>query len=351
MTENTSNTEQKAITPYQKIKNFMRSDEVVVRFREILGDRGASAYISSVLIAVANSDTLQECTPGSVMISAMRAATLHLSCDPVTGEAWIIPFKNKATFVAGYKGLVKMAIRTDKYRYLHVSRWYEGEILVEDRMKGIHRFEGSPNAERKTAGWLFYMELYNGFVKTLPMTVEEIHAHAKHYSKSYDKPDGIWKKNTEEMERKTVMRLGLTRYGFLDPADLAILNETDETEPNGDETTIDARFHDTDKPRSQEEILSELGFDPESPPSSPEPAVNLTVPGMTLEEAHAVTAKDGTLYKAIPSDELRYHLKGLQDSLVKNTLDTEKRSLYERKVTAIKLVLQFRDNPPASSDE
>src|SRR3990167_11332743 len=116
MTEETK-TPEKAITPYQKIKSFMRSDEVVTRFREILGERGASAYISSVLIAVANSDALQECSPASVMISAMRAATLHLSCDPVTGEAWIIPFGKKATFVAGYKGLTKMAIRTDKYRY------------------------------------------------------------------------------------------------------------------------------------------------------------------------------------------------------------------------------------------
>lgn len=338
--------ESKAIKPYDRIKLVLRSDEAVMRFKEILGERAALPYISSVLIAVANDDKLQECTPGSVMVSAMRAATLHLSCDPMVNEAHLVAYGNKATFISGYKGLYKMAIRTDKYRYLNVSKVFEGETIVEDRMRGIHRLEGGRTGYA-TQGWLFYMELYNGFVKSFYLSVEEIHAHAQKYSKQYSNPNGPWKKSTESMERKTMLRIGLTRYGYLDPADLAVLNVTDEEPVNGDAETIDARFRDPSAPRPVNEILSELGYEttPDDEPSVPEPEQEPEPqddPEITLEEAMTMKSKSGMAYGDIPDNELKFHLNGIEKALKKPDLDVETRITYERKQTAINLVLASR---------
>jgi recombination protein RecT len=81
---------------------------------EVLGSNNtAAAYISSVIIAVGASEALQQCTPKSIAVSALRAATLGLSVDPALGKAYLVPFKNEATLVVGYKGLIDLATRTE----------------------------------------------------------------------------------------------------------------------------------------------------------------------------------------------------------------------------------------------
>lgn len=219
------------------IRNYMRKDEIMARFAEVLGNYGASAYVSSVMLAVGNSRDLQECSMTSIATSAMRAATLRLSCDPAIGQAYLVPFKGSATLVVGYKGLRDMAIRTGKYRHLNVAKIYEGETVIEDRITGVHRIEGSKKSS-KIVGWLWYMELFTGFAKSIYMSVEEIHAHAAKYSKSYQRSDSPWKTHTEMMEKKTLMRLGISHWGYLDPYDLMTMN-ADEAE---DANTIDGEF-------------------------------------------------------------------------------------------------------------
>ncbi len=220
------------------IRNYMRKDEIMTRFVEVLGNYQASAYVSSVMLAVGGSQALQECSMASIATSAMRAATLRLSCDPAIGQAYLVPFKGTATLVIGYKGLRDMAIRTGKYRHLHVAKIYEGEVVIEDRITGVHKIAGEKKSE-KAAGWLFYMELFTGFAKSIYMTVEEIHAHAQKYSKSYNRPDSPWKTHTELMEKKTLLRLGISHWGYLDPYDLMTMNAVDEEE---DKNTIDGEF-------------------------------------------------------------------------------------------------------------
>src|SRR3990167_4777654 len=64
--------------------------------------------IQSVLISVERTQRLLECTPDSIMRSAMSAACLGLPIDGVTGQAFMIPFRDhgtlKAQLVVGYCG-------------------------------------------------------------------------------------------------------------------------------------------------------------------------------------------------------------------------------------------------------
>lgn len=213
-----------------KVKEYFGNDIIRANFREILGSRDSGAYISSVLLAVSDSRKLQECSLESIYKSALRAATLRLSVDPGTGQAYLVPYKGKATLIVGYKGLQDMAVRTGKYRYINVGPIYEGETIEEDRISGFLKITGHKIAN-KVIGWIAAFEMYMGFAKTIYMTCEEIHAHANKYAPSYHFSDSMWKTNPEKMERKTVLRTLLRQWGYLDPSDSAVLKEIEsETE-------------------------------------------------------------------------------------------------------------------------
>lgn len=266
-------------TAIQKVSRFMDAEIVKSRFAEVLGGKSSGAYIASVIVAVKENEALMNCHLESIYTSALRAATLRLSVDPATGQAYLVPFSGRATLIVGYKGLYDMAIRTGKYRYINVGPIYEGQTVEENPITGFHSISGSPTAEakmnKKIIGWIGAFEMNpargqtTGFGKTFYMTVEEIHDHAKEYSKGYDNPKGVWKKETQKMERKTVLRLLLRRWGYLDPSDVTVLEQIE-----GEGETIDAdpeiyvpeydesaeQVHEETKKRSKEENLRELGF-------------------------------------------------------------------------------------------
>ncbi len=254
------------INAIQKVSNYMRSDVVKARFAEVVGSQNAGAYISSVLLAVANSKDLQKCSTESIYISAMRAATLRLSVDPSTGQAYLVPFKDKATLIVGYKGLYDMAVRTGLYHYINVSLIYEGQTVTPHPISGLVTIGGLGGTKKsdRVIGYLGAFEMRDGFAHTLYMTVEECHEHAKKYSKSYSFSSSGWQTDPAAMERKTVLRLLLRKWGYLDPADVQAL-ESIEAEPE----TIDVEAVMTETAESTEksnlEIMSELGYDAEQP--------------------------------------------------------------------------------------
>jgi recombination protein RecT len=258
-----------------RISNYMDAPTVKARFASVVGN--ADAYISSVMITVRESKQLQECQPESIYLSALRAATLKLSTDPATGQAYIVPFKGRATLIVGYKGLYDMAVRTGKYRYINVGPIYEGQEVEENQITGFHSIKGTPTNKDHIIGWIGAFEMNpergqtTGFGKTFYMTVEEIHAHAEAYSKSYNNNTSPWKTETRKMERKTVMRLMLRRWGYLNPTDAQTLEEIEaEQEP------IDVESSDVyssnmpnipeydeavdEHKRTTDENLSQLGF-------------------------------------------------------------------------------------------
>ena len=219
---------QTAIQPYDRIKGIMKRDDVISEFAKVLGgDRGAFGYISSVLSAVSNNDKLMTCSPKSIMVSAMRAATMGLSVDPSTGHAYLVPYKGECTLQTGYKGIYQMAIRTNKYRYINAGKLYEGQEMIEDQLTGAHHIEGSKLSD-EVVGYFCSFKLLNGLSHVLYMAVEEIEAHAKRYSPSYSYKTSVWKSDFPAMAKKTVMRLCLLRWGYLDPTDRMVLETSDE---------------------------------------------------------------------------------------------------------------------------
>lgn len=220
------------------VSEYMHQPDQMEKFINVLGT-DANAYVQSVLIEVASDDKLRECTPQSICKSALRAASLGLSCDKSLKQAWLVPYNKKvkspqgdkwvkeAQFQPHYLGLRSLAMRTNKYWTINVSPVYEGQRVFYNPLTGLHvvkesnGFEGEPKAynpglievtnrrskDMNVIGWIAYYKAKNGEEKSVYMSCVEIDDHARKYVKEYEKnqnwndPD---KRST--MEMKTVLR-------------------------------------------------------------------------------------------------------------------------------------------------
>ena len=197
------------------------------------------------VIDLYNGDTnLQNCEPKEVVMEALKAAVLKLPINKSLGFAYIIPYSNsvklpdgnwtkkiQAGLQIGYKGFIQMAMRTGQYRFINADIVYEGEIRDVNKLTGEIDFKGEKKSD-KVVGYFAYIELLNGFSKTLYMTKERVSAHAKKYSKSFDGKNSPWTNHYDEMALKTVLKNLLSHYGFLS-VEMMTAFDNDET-PEGD---------------------------------------------------------------------------------------------------------------------
>jgi recombination protein RecT len=83
------------------------------QFAEVLGDlMPVDRLIRTVLVSVERAPKLLDCSRQSLFNAAMSAAVLGLEVDGVTGQAFLIPYGNRAQLVIGYKGYNTMAARS-----------------------------------------------------------------------------------------------------------------------------------------------------------------------------------------------------------------------------------------------
>lgn len=322
---------------FTAIKEYGRSPEIIERFAEIVGKHNAGGYVQSAILAVANNEALQKCTPQSIFASALRAATVQLLCEPSLGQAYLVPFKDKATFLIGYKGLYQLALRTGKYRFINVSPIYEGELVFEDRLTGEITLNGVRTGN-EIIGYLASFQLTTGFSKSLYMTLDEIHAHADRYSKSVNFSSSPWKTNRVEMERKTVLRLLLSRYGYIDPKDaLAISDDTavqsedtDEVMPETEGVTIIES-----ESKTLKQVVDDLGFEDDDEPEFEDEPVHEP---MTIERACKFVNSKGVAYAKMTPEVLEKIISSLYTSLKSEDETDELRKEHTLKLGAAQVI-------------
>ena len=339
---------------YQEIVNYGRSPEVMQSFARLLG-RDAPHYVQSAIMAVQANDRLLQCTPRSIFQSALRAATLRLSCDPALGHAWLVPYKNKnggleAQFQAGWKGVQHMALRTGKYRYINVAPIFDGEEVIEDRITGSLSIEGERKYPKKEVGLIASFALLSGYAKSIFMTFDEMEAHGKKYSKSYNRPDSVWTTNKAAAYHKTILLKLLRTYGYLNPSDAAIL-EDDQVEvsdlelPDESDVTIIES-----KPITTKEANRILGMDDDDEPEpKPKPEVveaEVSSDPMTIEDACKFETSDNPpkRYGDLTMTELVARFNELNYQLKHDNLEPDERAIKERKMNAAKMVIDAKRN-------
>ena len=265
------------------LTGMLSAPSVMKQFENALG-KSANAFLASI-IDLYNGDTnLQECEPAEVVKEALKAAILKLPINKSLGFAYIIPFNNSIkvngawtkkktpTFQVGYKGYIQLAMRTGQYRTINADVVYEGELQKVSKLTGEISFEGEKSSD-KIIGYFCYFELLNGFSKTLYLTVENIANHAKKYSKGLDKDIPVetliklanlpfnpedkkvgWMGNFHGMAIKTVIRLLLSKYGYLSiEMQEALANDDEVTPIEGSSRFEDAEIIPQAEPEKEQE--------------------------------------------------------------------------------------------------
>jgi len=158
---------------------------------------------------------LMKCDPYTVMASFYTCLSLGL--EPIDGQAYILPFKNKgrmeASFVVGYKGLVQLYYRHQDSSTLDWNTVKENDMFeYEKGTKPFLRFKKAEKDRGKVKGYYVVATLKDRNCIFDYMTHEECIDHGKKYSKTWNKEKGEfgyyspWKTSEEQMCLKTVCR-------------------------------------------------------------------------------------------------------------------------------------------------
>lgn len=251
-------------TGLARVKAYAEMADVQKRFSNLLGDQDGRAYVESVVIAVANNSQLQLCSPKSIMISAMRAASLKLSVDPIMKQAHLVPMGKEATLIVDYHGLVQLSVNTGYYEIApNVFEIWEGETVKMERFSGKVFIEGEKTSD-KVIGWCGYFKAKNGTERWLYMTNEECDAHGKKYSKAFNSPKSGWQTEREKMRRKTVLRLLVSRWGNFSPQVQNVIMQEEpidaDVEISLPDDSVVSDIHYERSGKSSDELIQELGF-------------------------------------------------------------------------------------------
>ncbi len=165
--------------------------------------------------ALSGSPMLQQCTPTSFCGALMTAAQLGLEPNTPLGQAYLIPFKNhgvmECQFQLGYKGLIALAYRSGQVASIQAevaceNDDFEYEMGLEPKLH--HR----PAKANRGAPSHYYAvwKTKDGAVGFAVMSVEDIKAHAKKFSKAVaGGRTSPWDTNFDEMAKKTVLKKAL----------------------------------------------------------------------------------------------------------------------------------------------
>jgi len=279
-------------------------------------------------------ERLKATMPGGQRLSDVEARSLaQLSIahqlDPFNGEAWIIPGSG---LMVGIKGLRKKARQMSndenstywtELRQVEPSKYQAGEnavvyechlrdtITVQAWSKSIHDMTSAGVPYQEAVKYLGPSPVIIGvgISTTDERSKMGIHARARKRAEA------------DAIKQRYDVDFGRASFSEEEPE---IIPGT-YTEQSG-------------SPRSELEILSELGFDAEEPPLIENEPGQPNLVDLTLEEALEVVNSNGTKYGEIATETLVYMANSIQREMDKGKVKDD----HLRKMEAIKLILKAR---------
>lgn len=235
--------------PVEQLKSILNAESVQAQFKNAL-DKNSGPFIAGVIDLFSTDTYLQKCQPGKVVAECLKAAVLKLPINKSLGFSYIVPYKDKdgnqqPQFQIGYKGLIQLAMRTGQYKTINADAVYEGELRKVNKLTGEIDFTGEKTSD-KIVGYFAYIETINGFAKTLYMSKEDVTAHAKRFSKSYNMKSSAWATDFDAMAKKTVIRNLLSHYGFLSIEMANAIDNDNTADNNSDEIAAHANKKNVD---------------------------------------------------------------------------------------------------------
>ena len=166
---------------------------------------------------VRRNPNLLDCTPESIIAGIGQGASLGLSFDPVLGQAFLVPYRNKkkgnvreAQFQAGYRGLANLAYRSNRIvkiyaEVVHKLDKFEAIDGTEQKIIHVKNFGVDREIEDEWIGAYAVAVTKEGVTFSKYLTAAEI-IKRRSVSKSAEYEDSIWKVHPKEMWLKCPVR-------------------------------------------------------------------------------------------------------------------------------------------------
>lgn len=164
------------------------------------------ALLRSVTSAVSKNTDLLMCTPVSIVLATAQAASLGLLPNTPLGLSYLVPYKTTATFIPGYRGLIRLAIQSGEVKSIEARVVYAKDA-IEIHMGTSPRIEHSPSLEADRGPMVGVYSVAHLPGDNVPqfdwMSIGEVNAIR---DRSKASGDGPWVSDFSEMARKTVVR-------------------------------------------------------------------------------------------------------------------------------------------------
>lgn len=165
-------------------------------------------FTRMALTALTKTPKLSQCSPASFMAAMLEAAQLGLEPNTPLGQAYLIPYGKSCQFQIGYKGLIDLAHRSGELKSIEAHEVHENDVFEFEfglTPKLVHK---PAMTDRGEVIWYYGVyHLVNGGYGFEVMSREDVEAHARKYSKSYN--NGPWQTEFDEMAKKTVLKKAL----------------------------------------------------------------------------------------------------------------------------------------------
>ncbi len=173
------------------------------------------------------------CSAESFAGAFIKSIQLNLEPNTVLGECYLIPRQNKgkweANFELGYKGLIKLAYRSNEVKLIQAHEVFDNDIFEADygESRLVHKPCLKGPRGHVIAYWARYI-LKDGSSDFAVWTVDQIEEHKNQYSKSANSDYSPWNTAFDQMAKKTVIK-DVLRYAAMSVEDMRVAMAVDQT--------------------------------------------------------------------------------------------------------------------------
>lgn len=216
-----------AKTAVDTLKNYMNLPRIQKIFDEMIGAR-KGIFTNTIVNVARGNEQLLNCTPKSIVDSAITAAGFNLSVDPTIGHAAIVPYGTTAQFQIMYKGITQLCVRSGQYADINCTEIYADELLSHNPITGVVKFKDPSGyklrdggKDKDVIGHYASFRLKSGFEKSDYMTHAQAMAHGEKYSKAFQydlknkKKSCPWSVSPIRMCNKTVYLRLMRAYAIM----------------------------------------------------------------------------------------------------------------------------------------
>jgi len=193
-------------TPEQKsVVDLIRLHRAVLE-RALGKQLTVEQFETAAMTYLQDNPKLWECDPMTVVGGLRLGAQLGLTLGPL-GHFYLVPFKARATFILGYKGMIELAFRSGRVRRVQAAVVRDGDAFAY-RLGTRAFLDHSPTGDVGDRTWdavYAVAELTNGGKVFEVLWPHDVEARRKR-SPSHTHVASPWNTDTEAMWCKTAVR-------------------------------------------------------------------------------------------------------------------------------------------------